>query len=344
MPTAGQSPPHAAWATRGDCSGQTFGELARQWDAFGAVVVTPCSLQRGGLLDAAEAFTLAEARKVLRRRGQGCQGAHERVETCQFGDIGLSQRKAIQDGMMNMWRGDWATHDVATDREVRELIQFLHDGRRPAPFQTKNWYLGSMVPTHADVIFHDSWPTRGLLVGTWLALEDVSPHAGPLVYFNGSHTQGGLWDFEALNLTGHSPNATRLADPYQTYSRTLHELVRRRGMRSTMALLKRGQMLIWRGNVLHGGAQVVDWNLTRLAITTHYFVEGAKRFWNPLTSAGAGAHIKASPPWIGARRQSSSAPGAPGAAGVGRAAVGATQTDHEKQLVEHHRREQKTPG
>ena len=299
----------ASWGSRVDCSAsaQTYADLLQQWQQFGAIIVTPCAFQRNGLLDAAEDFTTAIGKRVLGRRGQGCQGAKTRVDTCQFAEIGLSQRKGVQDGMMNMWKSNWATHDIATDRDVRELIEYLHDGHRPSPFQTKNWYLGSMVPTHADLIFHDSWPTRGLLVGTWLALEDVSPLAGPLVYFNGSHNEG-LWDFEALNLTSHtSSNATKVLDPYQTYSKTLHALVTRRGMSSTMALLKKGQMLIWRGNILHGGAQVRDWNLTRKAITTHYFVDGARRFWNPLMSAGTGAHIRASPSFISPRRIATSA-------------------------------------
>mmetsp|Transcript_43433 Transcript_43433/g.127785 ORF Transcript_43433/g.127785 Transcript_43433/m.127785 type:complete len:167 (-) Transcript_43433:161-661(-) len=158
-----------------------------------------------------------------------------------------------------------------------------------------------MVPTHADIIFHDTWPQRALLVGTWLALEDVSDTAGPLVYFNRSHTKG-LWDFAALNLTDASM-ISRLNNPYSTYAHTLHEEVRRRGMEPTAALLKRGQLLIWKGNVLHGGSQVLDWNRTRKSITTHYFLEGSRTYWNPLLSAGSGRFRGKIPSFIPPRRK-----------------------------------------
>ena len=283
-----------------DCAGRSYADLAQQFDTQGYLIFTPCTFHRNAeLLDAIEQYTVHAAKSVINRnRGEGCQGSKDALnkKTCQFDTVG-GERKPIQDGLMNAWRSNRATHDVATCREVRDLLTRLHHGAKAAPFQTKNWYLGSMVPTHADLVFHDTWPHRGQLVGTWLALEDVSPMAGPLVYYPGTHL-GGLWDFEGLNLTS-AGQKQALHNPYQLYASKVHAVAVARGLRPTQALLKRGEMLVWRGNLLHGGATVQDWNRTRKALTTHYFVsEAGQRHWNPLASAVSGQWIKAKLTWI----------------------------------------------
>ena len=245
-----------------DCAGRTYAHLARLFDEQGYLIFTPCTFQNNlGLLDSIERFTEHIARNVMHRnRGEGCQGSKdaENRKTCQFNMVG-GERKPIQDGLMNQWKSNRATHDVATCREVRDLVSFVLGGAKAAPFQTKNWYVGSMVPTHADLVFHDTWPERGLLVGTWLALEDISPTAGPLLYYPGTHN-GSLWDFEGLNLT-HGQSQV-LHNPYQLYAGRLHEVVTARGFAPMQALLKRGEMLVWRGNLLHGERERAHAHLT----------------------------------------------------------------------------------
>lgn len=75
---------------------------------------------------------------------------------------------------MNAWKESQAVHEIAINEEVRRAIAQLHGGRVAWPIQTKNWLIGSMTPAHADIIFYDTLPRRGLLVGTWVALEDTS--------------------------------------------------------------------------------------------------------------------------------------------------------------------------
>ena len=237
-----------------DCAGRSYADLERLFHEQGYFVFTPCTFQQhnGQLLDAIDQFTVHAARSVIRsNRGEGCQGSKEAAnrKTCQFDVVG-GERKPIQDGLMNQWTKNRATHDIATCREVRDLLTRVHDGKQASPFQTKNWYVGSMTPTHADLVFHDSWPQRGLLVGTWLALEDIAPTSGPLIYYPGTHN-GTVWDFDGLNLT-RAGAGTVVKNPYQAYASRLHEVVSRLGLKPVQALLKRGEMLVWRGNLLHG--------------------------------------------------------------------------------------------
>jgi hypothetical protein len=45
-------------------------------------------------------------------------------------------------------------------------------------------------------------------------------------------------------------------DALHHYSTAVHKVAAHRRYQTTSAMLKRGEMLIWRGNLLHGGSQV----------------------------------------------------------------------------------------
>jgi hypothetical protein len=45
-----------------------------------------------------------------------------------------------------------------------------------------------------------------------------------------------------------------------------------------------GEAIIWASNLIHGGSLPVDNNLTRLSQVTHYFFEGAEKYYTPLLS------------------------------------------------------------
>ena len=72
------------------------------------------------------------------------------------------------------------------------------------------------------------------------------------------------------------------------YYAAAHRVARSRRLTPTTATLRRGELLIWRGNLLHGGLPVLDWNRTRKALTTHYFLQGTEQYWAPLASAESG--------------------------------------------------------
>ena len=50
------------------------------------------------------------------------------------------------------------------------------------------------------------------------------------------------------------------------------------------ALLRKGEVLVWSAGLVHGGANVLDYALTRKSITTHYFLPGFERIWVPVHS------------------------------------------------------------
>lgn len=272
--------------------GLAGGDL-EQYHTKGYLAFRPCSLVTGQL-DAAARFTLhlagKESRSLKPKLGDGYH----------FPELGIT-RSRIQDGFMNAWKESQAVHEIAINEEVRRAIAQLHGGRVAWPIQTKNWLIGSMTPAHADIIFYDTLPRRGLLVGTWVALEDIKASAGPLLMWPASH-KASLWDMEAIGLaqnaskgeTGGDTAAYPYARPgpvrsaYTRYATALHRKLQSSNLYPPVPmLLRKGTMLVWAANTIHGGANVTDFARTRHSITTHYLLEGFEKVWNPLGSVGA---------------------------------------------------------
>lgn len=172
----------------------------------------------------------------------------------------------------------WVVNDevkaIATAPAALELLKEAY-GRRPLPFQTLNFRLGSQQRPHSDAMHFNSEPS-GFMCGIWMALEDIGPDQGPLVYYPGSHklaevTKG---DVEASS-----------AGEYGDYEDFVAALIEREGLEPRQALLRKGEALIWSSNLLHGGSPQHDPSLTRWSQVTHYFFEGC-RYWKPLVSSG----------------------------------------------------------
>ena len=241
----------------------------------------------------------------------------------------ITTRYAAQDGLLDTWRTSRLMHDIARNLEVQEVIRDMHCERDecelPLPWTTKNWIVGSMIQPHSDAIYHDSLPTRGLLIGAWIALEDVHPEAGPLVVFPGSHRDG-LWDFADVGVVAANKGAATMAAPgggiatgnltwakfrkshihmpyqlngsapeaFRLYTQRLHDILAQRKMEPVPvpALLKRGEVLMWSAGVVHGGGLVRNFSRTRKSITTHYFLPGVGEVWDPLKSTKAGRYVR----------------------------------------------------
>jgi len=278
--------------------GLAAGDL-EQYHTQGFIAFKPCSLVTGQL-DAAARFTLYLAGKVAR----SLKPMPKLGDGYHFPELGIT-RSWIQDGFMNAWKESQAVHEIAINEEVRRAIAQLHGGRVAWPIQTKNWLIGSMTPAHADIIFYDTLPRRGLLVGTWVALEDINASAGPLLMWPASH-KASLWDMEAIGLAqnasksktgGDTANDTAaypyarsgpLRSAYTRYATSLHRKLQSSNLPPPVPMLIcKGTMLVWAANTIHGGANVTDFTRTRHSITTHYLLEGFEKVWNPLSSVGA---------------------------------------------------------
>jgi phytanoyl-CoA dioxygenase PhyH len=83
------------------------------------------------------------------------------------------------------WRISENVKALTLEPNLLELLEAIY-GRRPLPFQTLNFRVGSQQKAHADAIHFNSQPA-GFMCGVWIALEDIDMDNGPVVYYPGTH-------------------------------------------------------------------------------------------------------------------------------------------------------------
>jgi len=147
-------------------------------------------------------------------------------------------------------------------------------GREARPFQTIAFFAGSEQGTHSDSIHMTTYP-EGYLVGAWVAVEDIHPDSGPLVYYPGSHRlpyylskEVGI---ELQEIIKNSPY-----DAYQgKYEPFIANLVESQNLEPLIHSPKKGDLLLWHANLLHGGTERKNKELSRKSVVCHYFAKGA---------------------------------------------------------------------
>jgi hypothetical protein len=146
-------------------------------------------------------------------------------------------------------------------------------GREPAPFQTIASHKGSQQLEHSDSIHMTTYPL-GFMCAAWIAFEDIHPDSGPLLYYPGSHR----WPYYFSRHVGIEPGEFR-AKGYVTYAEKyepfMQERVKELGARPRHFTAKKGDVLFWHSNLVHGGSRRNDLSHTRRAMVGHYFAVGA---------------------------------------------------------------------
>ncbi len=179
------------------------------------------------------------------------------------------------------WKASRAVRAIALAPRVLRLLAQLY-GRRPRPFQTLNFPIGTEQKVHSDVIHFASDPPT-YMCGVWVALEDIDLQNGPLVYYPGSHT------LPVVTMEDVAPGPG--PDQYHLYEAHVEKLVRDKKLTPHYAVLRKGQALIWASNLLHCGSVHRDKGRTRHSQVTHYFFEGCQ-YYSPLSSYGGYRHLK----------------------------------------------------
>lgn len=175
--------------------------------------------------------------------------------------------------IQNAWKVDAQVKALALSPPVLSVLEDLY-GRRPLPFQTVNFRIGSQQKAHADALHFDSKP-EGLMCGVWVALEDIDMGNGPVVFYPGSHRL----PFVTMQDAGLEASEER----YGAYESHMEQLIARKELRPRYGTVAKGQALIWAANLLHGGADQPDRSRSRHSQVTHYFFEGC-RYWVPMLS------------------------------------------------------------
>ena len=145
--------------------------------------------------------------------------------------------------------------------------------REPAPFQTITSHKGSQQPEHSDSIHMTTYPI-GYLTASWIAFEDIHADSGPLVYYPGSHKLPYLFSKD-VGIAEDDYRMRGFESFYEKYEPRIQEIIAERRMDPHYFHAKKGDVLFWHANLLHGGSKRRNLKLSRRALVSHYFVKGA---------------------------------------------------------------------
>lgn len=184
--------------------------------------------------------------------------------------------------LQDAWLRSRATRRLAAWPKVQRLLEAAY-GRKAFPFQTLNFRQGSQQGLHPDTIHFHSVPER-FMCGVWIALEDVEPGAGPLVYRPGSHRLP-VMTMRDAGVNAETPTPEHYASHF--VGRFAQRLAAT-GLPEERALVKKGWAFVWAANLAHGGAAVTDPASTRRSLVVHWYFEDCLYFTPMVSDPDAG--------------------------------------------------------
>ncbi len=173
------------------------------------------------------------------------------------------------------------------DPAVVEVVSMLLDAQA-IPFQTIMGHKASEQKAHSDAVHMTTYPL-GYLAASWLAFEDIVADSGPLVYYPGSHRLPYLFAEDV----GISPQefVERGYQPYhERYEPRIDALIEEAGLQAHYFTPRKGDVLLWHGNLIHGGSPRVRAGTSRRALVCHYFAAGCVTYHD---LAASPSHLQA---------------------------------------------------
>ncbi|HEV2641581.1 MAG TPA: phytanoyl-CoA dioxygenase family protein [Candidatus Elarobacter sp.] len=176
---------------------------------------------------------------------------------------------------------------LLNDPALVEIVSVML-GADALPFQTIVGHKASEQREHSDAIHMTTYPL-GYLAASWLALEDIAPESGPLVYYPGSHRLPYVFSEDVeisdddFRNAGYGPYAQR-------YEPRITQLIAEHALQPRYFAPRKGDLLLWHGNLIHGGAPRARIGTSRRALVCHFFARGCLTYHD---LAGNPTHLHA---------------------------------------------------
>jgi len=156
--------------------------------------------------------------------------------------------------------------DSGNNKKLLKILNVLL-GKKVELFQSINFLTGSQQRSHSDSIHMTTFP-YGNIIAVWVALEDIVPDCGPLHYYPGSHKLPYVLNRDYDN-TGSKYKLGKRT--YADYEDHIESVVKKHKLKKNVFLAKKGDLLIWHANLLHGGEKVIDEKSSRKSMVFHYY-------------------------------------------------------------------------
>ena len=185
-----------------------------------------------------------------------------------------NQRDQVR--IQDFWMYSESVKSVSCNKKVLEILEMLYD-RTPMPFQTLNFKVGSQQRAHSDTIHFSSIPAK-YMCGVWVALEDITPDNGAVFYYPKSQN---LPEYNFAHFKN-VPTDTSYED-YIEYENFIEKIVAVSNYEKKPFYAKKGDVLIWSSNIIHGGSKVINEQSTRYSQVTHYYFKDCV-YYTPMLS------------------------------------------------------------
>src|SRR5205823_6642744 len=210
---------------------------------------------------------------------------HEISEAWVHGDERLKVQTAGSAGYQALQAGtrterarvvdSYAYYESAREALFAEpIVRFLHliFERTPLLFQSLSFDQGSEQGMHQDTAYVvTSSPLE--LAASWVALEDIHPGSGELMYYVGSHR---LPEYHFSGQFKHWNPERDGSEQHEEWSGLISTNAERLGLERETFLPKKGDVLIWAADLAHGGSPVTDRSHSRHSLVGHYCPEDVR--------------------------------------------------------------------
>lgn len=165
--------------------------------------------------------------------------------------------------------------------EVVKMIKSLYK-KNPLAFSTINFLTSTQQPLHSDYSHFGTLPEL-MLVGSWIALEDIDPDSGPLQVVPKSHKLD-IYRYENHN-NGQLPTGLdEIKLQYNNYEDWVLKEIKENNLKSVTPKMTKGDCIIWSANLLHGSPDCKNPGLSRKSQVTHWTLDGVQKHYNPIFS------------------------------------------------------------
>lgn len=193
-------------------------------------------------------------------------------------------KKGSSQRIVNLHESYEQLNTLYSNKRLYDVVSDLF-GVQAFPCQSLTFINGSTQDAHQDTVHLTPFP-RGLMCGIWIAIEDVVPGAGELIFYPGSHT------LPAVLCSSHNvPKVDSEDGDYSRFGEVFTPLITdllssNPQLERRQFLAKAGDVLIWQENLIHGGAQRVIQDQTRMSMVIHAFGEPALIYYDSLGMSG----------------------------------------------------------
>ena len=148
---------------------------------------------------------------------------------------------------------------------LRRMLQLIFQ-EPPLVFQSMVFTWGSEQSMHKDTAFVVI-DRPATLAASWIALEDIEPGSGELMYYPGSHKDP-VFLFDGEHMYWEPKRDGK--GIHRRYSEFLDSQAVAKNIQVQTFSAKKGDVLLWHANLAHGGMPVTRQSSTRMSLVSHY--------------------------------------------------------------------------